>query len=453
VRLAFFLAAGLAVAPRAAETPPLNLLVLYADDWRHDTLGCAGNPLAHTPNIDRLAAEGVRFTHAAVTTSICGVSRATLFTGQWMSRHGNRGFAMFQTPWAETWPAILREKGYWTGLVGKWHCGKFPAQGFDFGRAYSGRHWVPQPGGEPVHVTRLNERDALDFLRERPADRPFALKVSFFAPHAEDGNPRQYLPQPESLALFADATVPTPATATPEHLARLPPFLAADANEGRVRWRWRFDTPARFQEYMKNYLRLVAEVDAACGRVLDTLREQGLLDRTLVVFTTDNGYFHAEKGLADKWYPYEESIRVPLIVRDPRLPAARRGTTRPEFVLNADLAPFLLSAAGAPIPPGMQGRDFAPLYLASEPPPWREEFFYEHAMLTSRQRIPASQALVRRHEKYILYPEWDYEELFDLRADPREERDLARDPAHAHRLPALRARLAELRDQAARPGS
>ena len=431
----------------ALDPAPLNIVILYADDWRHDTLGCAGNPVVQTPNLDALAAGGVRFTHNSVTTAICGVSRATMLTGQWMSRHGNRAFDMFRTPWSETFPAQLRAHGYWVGHVGKWHNGRFPAAEYDSPASAlaNGTHWIKEPDGSMIHVTRKNERDAVDFLRARPAGRPFCLTVAFFATHAEDGSKQQYLPQPESMALYRDAVVPVPPTATDAALRALPPFLASDRSESRRRWRLRFDTPERYQESMRNYYRLATEVDAACGRVLGELARQGVLDRTLVVFTTDNGYFHGEHGLADKWYPYEESIRVPLIVRDPRMPASRRGTTDGARTLNVDLAPTILAAANIAPPAGMQGRDLAPLYLENTAPAWRDEFLYEHPMLTSREFIPASEALVTRDWKYILWPDWGVEQLFDLAHDPREERDLARDPAQADRLPAMRARLAELR--------
>ena len=431
----------------ADHAAPLNIVLLYADDWRHDTLGCAGNPVVQTPRLDALAREGVRFTHNAVTTSICGVSRATMLTGQWMSRHGNRAFAMFTTPWSETAPAQLRAHGYWLGHIGKWHNGRFPAAEYDSPASAlaNGTHWIMQPDGTRVHVTQKNERDAIEFLRARPADQPFCLTVAFFATHAEDGNKAQYLPQPESMALYRDVTVPVPLTATDAAFRALPPFLANERNEGRNRWTWRFDTPERYQESMKNYYRLVTEVDTTCGRVLDELRAQGVLDRTLVIFTTDNGYFHGEHGLADKWYPYEESIRVPLIVWDPRMPAARRGTSCDALTLNADLAPTMLAAADIAPPAGMQGQDLAPLYLAAEAPAWRDEFFYEHPIVNNRDFIPASEAVVTRDWKYIMWPDWGVEQLFDLAHDPREERDLVADPASAQRLAAMRARLAELR--------
>jgi arylsulfatase len=433
----------------------LNIVLLYADDWRHDTLGCAGNPIVETPRLDQLARDGVRFTRNAVTTSICGVSRATLLTGQWMSRHGNRGFAMFATPWSETFPAQLRTHGYWVGHVGKWHNGKFPAAEYDSPASAlaNGTHWMEQPGitqpnGTRIHVTEKNERDAIDFLRARPNDKPFCLTVAFFAAHAEDGNKAQYLPQPASMALYRDAIVPVPPTANDAAFRALPPFLASDRNEGRNRWKWRFDTPERYQESMKNYYRLASEVDATCGRVIDELRAQGVLDRTLVIFTTDNGYFHGEHGLADKWYPFEESIRVPLIVWDPRMSSKQRGTTSDARTLNVDLAPTILAAARIKPPAGMQGHDIAPLYLDAHPPAWRSEFYYEHPMLTSREFIPASEAVVRDRWKYIFWPDWGVEQLFDLERDPREERDLARDAAYAAQLEAMRDALTRLRAEA-----
>jgi len=426
----------------ASDKQPLNILVLYPDDWRYDTLAVAGNPVVHTPNLDRLAGEGVRFTRNCVTTSICGVSRATLFTGQWMSRHGNRAFGKFNTPWAETYPGLLRDSGYFVGHVGKWHNGPFPSEKFDFGRAYGGTHWMKLPDGTDIHVTERNENDALEFLKTRPEDKPFCLTVAFFATHAEDRNPEQYLPQPRSMELYQDVAVPVPPSATEESWQRMPEFFKK-GNEGRRRWRWRFDTPEKYQKMMKNYYRLATEVDATCGRILEELDRQGVLDNTLVIFTTDNGYFHAEHGLADKWYPHEESIRVPLIIRDPRMPADRRGTINDDFTLSVDLAPTILAATGIPAPATMQGEEIAPLYLSKDKPAWRTDFFYEHGPIG--KVIPPSEALVRKDWKYMYWPQHDYEQLFDLMSDPQEENDLARDPQHAERLGEMRSRFAELK--------
>lgn len=423
---------------------PLNMLVLYADDWRHDTLGVAGHPVVLTPCLDALADEGIRFTHNCVTTSICGVSRATLFTGQYMSRHGCVSFGPWETPWKETYPGLLRTAGYWVGHVGKWHNGEFPSQNYDFGRAYFGVHWYEMEDGRKTHVTKRNEIDALRFLKERPTDRPFCLTVAFFAAHAEDKNPKQFLPQPESMSLYTDQKIPVPPNATHESWERLPSFFT-DKNEGRNRWRWRFDTPEKYQRMMKNYYRLATEVDSDCGRLIDELKKQGALDDTLVIFTTDNGYFHAEHGLADKWYPHQESIRVPLIVRDPRMPENLRGGADSSFTLSIDLAPTIISAAGVNPPPRMQGQDIAPLYVSDQPPRWRQDFFYEHPTLRSVDFIPASEALVEKDWKYFYWPEDGLEQLFHLKADPSEENDLMRDPSYADQLARMRARFPNLK--------
>jgi arylsulfatase len=447
VALSTLIAPARTWAGDAASKPP-NILLLYADDWRFDTLHCAGNPSVRTPNLDHLAAQGVRFTNAMVTTAICGVSRASFLTGQWMSRHGNQAFDAFKTPWEQTLPGLLRANGYWVGHVGKWHCGKFPREQFDVGKAYSGKHWIKRPDGSSVHVTAQNESDALEFLRTRPTDKPFFLTVAFFAPHAEDSHPEQYLPQPFSAEWYAGVTIPVPLTANPAATEKLPSFLQDPRNESRRRWSQRFDTPEKFQRMMTNYYRLCSEVDATCGTLLAELDKLGLSKDTIVVFTGDNGYFHGEKGLADKWYPYEESIRVPLIVRDPRLPAARSGQTNDALVLNVDLAPTLLAVAGVAAPGTMQGRNLTALVQGAEVNDWRSEFFYEHAIITSKNFIPASQALVTGRMKYILWPDFQVEELFDLQADPREERNLIADPAQAVALAELKKRFAEAQQAA-----
>ena len=428
-----------------AADKPLNILILYADDWRYDTLGIAGNAVVQTPHLDQLARDGVRFTRACVTTAICGVSRASLFTGQWMSRHGNTAFQAFHTPWDETYPGLLRKNGYYVGHVGKWHNGQFPTDKFDFGRAYSGTHWITQPDGSRIHVTQKNENDALEFLRTRPTGQPFCLTLAFFATHAEDENPLQYLPQPGSMSLYQGVHVPVPVNATDESFRRLPAFIANEANESRVRWHWRFDTPEKFQTMMKNYYRLATEVDSTCQRVLDELKKQGLLDNTLVIFTGDNGYYHAEHGLADKWYPHEESIRVPLIIRDPRMTAVRRGQTSDAFALNVDLAPTILAASGIAAPTRMQGQNLAPLYLGQGNLIWRTEFFYEHPTIKNINFIPSSAALVRHDWKYFYWPDYKREQLFDLRADPHEENDLAADPGQQERLTEMRKRFSDLK--------
>jgi arylsulfatase len=451
-QLALVLTAATAFSSLASEVPqppagPINIVVLVIDDIRWDSIGAAGNGVVRTPHIDRLAAEGIRFTQARVTTAICMTSRASLLTGQYMTRHGIDRFGKQLTPdaFGRTYPGVLRAAGYWTGHVGKYDVGAARPADFDFVRAYHGRHWLEPAAGERMHVTEKNARDSIEFLRTRPRDKPFVLTVGYFAPHAEDSAKEQYLPQDWSAATYKGVKVPPSPLRDEKHLRALPPFLSSESNEGRVRFKWRFDTPERYQEYMIRYYRLITEVDAAVGRVVDELKAQGVYENTLIALIGDNGYFHGDRGLADKWYPYEQALRVPLVVRDPRLPSRRRGTTRDHLVLNIDVASTIVSAAGVPVPDVMQGENFSPLYLAERAPAWRDEFFYEHPTITSRERIPSSQGVIRRDWKYVYWPEFDYEQLFNLKEDRDEIRNLASEPRAAHQRAAMRRKLDEWR--------
>lgn len=428
---------------RLGPPQPLNVVLLIIDDTRWDSIGAAGNRIVRTPRIDEVAKDGVRFEQARVTTSICMVSRATLLTGQYMSRHGITVFGREIAPdaFADTFPAVLRRAGYWTGYVGKYGVGTPRSGDFDFLRAYEGTHWMADPGGGRIHVTEKNARDAIDFLRARPKDKPFLLTVGFFAAHAQDRDPGQYLPQDWSATFYEGVKIPPPLRGDPKYWAALPPFLSNEANEGRVRYHWRFDAPEKYQAYMTRYFRLITEVDDAVGRVVEELRRQRLYDNTLIIFIGDNGYFQADRGLADKWYPYEESDRVPLVVRDPRLSPGRRGMARDQFALNIDVAPTIVAAAGLPVPPVMQGQDLSPLYLQARAPAWRDEFFYEHPTVLGKERIPSSQGVIRRDWKYIEWPEFGHQQLFDMKNDPGEIRNLAGHAAYASQQARMRQRL------------
>ena len=410
---------------------PLNIVLLYADDWSFSTLGAMGNDYVQTPVIDDLASQGVLFTHACVVTSVCMQSRATLYTGQYSSRHKTiwsfRNITMYEPDrWNQTLYPLMKKAGYHVGFFGKWHHSiPVPGNPFHHRKFYSGSHMVTR-NNVTRHVTEWNERDALQFLEERPRDDPFFLTVSFFATHALDGNPEQYVPMNTSMSLYTDAPVPVPKTLTERHWQDMPYFFHDDKNIGRKRFNMRFKTPQLHQKMMKNTLRMATEVDTACGNILDKLKEQGVLDNTLVIFTSDNGNIHGQHGLADKWLAYEESLRVPLVIKDPRMSANLVGTKNSEFVLNIDLAPTILSAAGIPPPEVMQGKDIASLYLAVDnnetAKNWRKEFLYEFR--DSNKGIPNSVALVRKGFKYIFWEEHNYEQLFNLENDPYEENDL-----------------------------
>lgn len=433
------------VTSAAADTvdpDAMNVVVILTDDQRWDAFGAGGSDFVHTPNMDKLAEDNVHFTNAYVTTSICNVSRASLLTGQHMSRHGVDRFGkrISDRAFADTYAGVLRAAGYWSGYVGKDHTASARPGLFDFSRSYHGQHWY-NIDGERIHVTERNARDSIEFLRDRPTDRPFLLNLNFFAPHAEDKAPEQYLPQDWSAQYYEGVVIPESAMMDASYLEALPDFLSQESNEGRVRYHWRFDTPERYQEYMTNYFRLITEVDDVIGRLINELKVQGVYENTMIILTGDNGYFHADRGLADKWYPYEESIRVPLIIYDPRVPKEERGLKPDETVLNIDLAPTIVSAVGLPVPDVMQGVDLAPLYLGDATPEWRDEFFYEHPTISNKNRIPSSQAVVRQDVKYAFWPEWDHEQLFDLQKDPTEKVNQADDPAYAKELDEMRGRL------------
>ena len=436
---------------------PLNILLLYADDWRHDTLGAAeGSSVIRTPFLDSLAKKGVRFRHNCVTTSICWISRVTLITGQFYSRHKQRllgeGFDFFKY-WNDTIPGVLRNNGYHVGHVGKWHLWKPVYDKYDYMKEYFGYHWIDD-GKNKMHVTKKNELDSIDFLRTRPMDKPFCLTVAFFAPHAEDQDPEfPWKPQPESMHLYANDTVPIAPSATKEGWEALPSFFD-EGNEARLRWRGRFDTPEKFQTNMKNYFRMASEVDSASQAIVQELEIQGLLNNTLVVFTTDNGFFLSEHGLSDKFYPHQESIRVPLIIRDPRMSNDKIGTINDDFTLSIDLAPTILSAAGLTSPVRMQGRDMSVLYRNEgiqelEHSPWRTDFYYEMPKIGyPESQICPNEALVQKDFKFINWTFHMQEQLFNLKNDPWELKDLINHPEHQTLLSQMRKRLLELREAA-----
>ena len=428
-------------ATSGPEVQPMNVVMILADDMRWDAFGAGGSDFIHTPNLDRLAEQNVQFTNAYVTTSICNVSRASILTGQHMEAHGVDRFGKtIDAKFDQSYPGVLREAGYWSGHVGKDHLEVATSEHFDFVRSYELHHWF-EIDGERVHVTERNARDSMQFLQERPKDRPFLLNLSFFAPHAEDRNPKQYLPQDWSARHYRDVVIPESEKMHHSYLEALPDFLSQPRNEGRKRFDRRFTSPQHYQESMTNYFRLITEIDAVVGQVIEELKAQGVYENTLIIFAGDNGYFHADRGLADKWYPYEESIRVPLLIHDPRLPRSSRGIQREQMVLNIDIAPTIVQAVGLPVPKTMQGVDLAPLYLGDSMPPWREEFFYSHPTISYKERIPTSQAVVREDMKYVYWPEWSQEQLFDLRSDPTEKHNQAENSDYAAQLEFFRARL------------
>ncbi|MEW6356020.1 MAG: sulfatase [Planctomycetota bacterium] len=451
------LAAGASVAvgqEERARKP--NILFLLTDDQRWDTMSCAGHPILKTPNLDRLAREGSLFENAFVTTPICAASRASIFLGQYECKHDftfGKEKIISWPAWEQSYPILLKKAGYRTGFIGKfgvvvdWKKHGGPEGTFDFYRPAGGQYFPKSEnpnGQETRHLTQILGEEAIEFLKGCSKGQPFCLSVSFKAPHVQDKDPRQFLYDPAYKDLFKDMVMPTAKTATPEHFNALPKFIQESL--GRTRWGYRFSTPEQYQEMVKGYFRLVHGVDVVVGRVLEELEKQGLADNTVVIYSSDNGFFLGEHGLAGKWLLYGESIRVPLIIADPRAPAALRGRRIKEMALNVDIMPTILDLAGVPVPGGVEGRDLRPL-LKGETPEWRKDFLCEH--LWKNKSIPRCEGVRTERWKYIRYIAEDpvYEQLFDLQADPMEETNLAGDPKYQATLVELRKRCDALKVQ------
>ena len=431
-----------------------NIVFLLTDDQRWDALGAMGNAWIQTPQLDKLANEGVLFRNAYVTTAICCISRASILSGQYASRHG---IVDFSTPFAkdalqETYPLMLRQAGYRTGFIGKYGVGsngQEPVESYDYWKAMGGqpRYENKQPDGSIKHYTDILSEQCRDFLDGCKQGQPFCLSVSFKAPHVQDSDPRQFIYNPRYKELYASVTLPAPATAAAEFFNRLPACLSTEENEARRRWQMRFSTPEKYQEMVKGYYRLITGVDDAVGQLRQDLEELGFADNTIIIFTGDHGFYLGEHGLAGKWYGHEESIRVPLIVYQPSAPGSPRHQNRDEMVLNIDLAPTLLELAGVKAPNRIQGRSLVPL-LEGKHPSWRQDFFYEHRF--PHNRIPQSEGVVTPRYKYLRYVETEpvQEELYDLGEDPHEARNLAGDPAHAGLRRQMVARYEQLKKAA-----
>jgi arylsulfatase A-like enzyme len=429
---------GPAAAAGGEERP--NILFVLTDDQRFDTMGCAGNPVIKTPNLDRLARGGVRFDRAFVTTPICAASRASILTGTFERTHT---YTFTKPPLARpfvdlSYPVLLRQAGYRTGFVGK--LGVVVEKGvekemFDFAKLTNFPYFQKVNGVER-HLTEIEGDHVVEFLRGVMPDQPFCLAWCPWAPHADDGNPKQYFWPPAVDHLYEDVDIPVPEMAAPSYYEAQPEFLKNTMN--RTRWAWRFDTPEKYQSMVKGYYRMISGVDLVLGRVLAELGRLGLAENTVVVMSSDNGYFLGERGYADKWLMYDLSINVPLIVFDPRAPREDRGLVRRELALNVDLPATFLDLAGVKIPEKIQGRSLRPL-LGRSRPAWREDIFCEE--LWDHPEIPQSECVRTEGWKYIQYPKHpEYVELFDLSADPQEKRNLAGEAAHRPRLEDLRER-------------
>jgi len=454
----FLIFHGVALSPllSGAETRPPNILFLLTDDQRADTLGATGNPLVITPEMDKLAGEGTLFRNSFVVTSVCACNRASILSGQYSRTNGVRGFAETLTDeqMKSTYPALLRRAGYYTGFIGKWGVGATigsivdrAASGFDFwkGLHEQGEYWPEGKNGR--HLTNIMTSQVGEFLDKAPKDKPFCLSVSYKAPHGPWSEV-----DPACMALYRNTKISLPKSLNAETIAKFPEFLRTDRLT--LNGKSIAEMQAINETWIRQYYGLITGVDRSLGEIRAMLKARGLADNTVIVFTSDNGHFLFEYGMYGKWLMYEPSLRVPLVIYDPRIAADKRTKSVDAIALSIDMAPTLLDFGGVQPPEPMQGRSLVPWLEGRVPENWRKDMFYEYNFVMFPGDIPSSVGVRDARWKYIRYldPRFEYDQLFDLESDPDEAKNLVADPKYATELARLRARLdayrAEIPDNA-----
>ena len=480
----------------AAATRP-NILFLYSDDHASAAVSAYGSLLPLTPNLDRIGAEGMRFDRAFCTNAICGPARAVVLTGKHSHINGFVDNSSHFDGDQQTFPKLLQKAGYETALIGKWHLRSDP-QGFDDWDILpgQGRYYSPEfrnPEGRyavPGYNTDVIGDKTIAWL-EAHADsgKPFLLMCQFKAPH------RGWMPGPQEVGMFDDRTIPEPASlfddasglttaareqemSIEEHLAlfydlKVDPLEGEEVtgvdrwalgreklfSEQELRlWREAYDPRNaafraaslegedlvrwKYQRYLKDYLRCIQGIDRNVGRILDRLDALGLSQNTVVVYSSDQGFFLGEHGWYDKRFMYEPSLKVPLLVRWPGVIEAGSGQTA--MVQNLDFAPTFLEMAGVPVPSEIQGQSLLPLLQQETPDDWRRAIYYEYSG-EEVHNVAAHYGIRTEDWKLIHFPETDEWELLDLVRDPEEIHNLYGDAAQADRIAGLKEQLSALR--------
>lgn len=433
----------MAILDGFAQDKRPNIIFILTDDQRWDALGFAGNSIIQTPEMDRLAAQGTYFENAFVTTPICAASRASILTGLYERTHGYTfGQGDIQEPYiGQSYPVKLREAGYYTGFFGKFgvnysgFSGLF-SEGEDYDRNGQFKdkrgYFFKTIGNDTVHLSRYTGQKALDFIKNAPSDQAFMLSLSFSAPHAHDPAELQYFWSTEFDSLYLDETIPSPLLGEESYFLAQPSYVREEEN--RRRWHWRFDSPEKYQQSVKGYYRMISEIDAELGKIRAALEAKGVAENTVIILMGDNGYFLGERQLAGKWLMYDNSLRVPLILYDPR---EQGGVRLPSFALNIDIPSTILDFAGINSPKQWQGMSLRSKKLVN-----RKEFLTEHLWKTPI--IPPSEAIRTKSWKYFRYLNDPRSgELYDLHLDPLEQFNLATNPKYQSVLKELKKKLAK----------
>lgn len=457
-----------------------NILFIMSDDHASHAMSCYGSKINQTPNIDRIANEGMLFNNCFCTNSICSPSRAAILTGKYNHLNGVKSINDHFDGKQMTFPKLLQSEGYQTAIIGKWHLGHggdADPTGFD--------HWSVVPGqgeyhnpvfiemGErkqyPGYVTDLTTDFSIDWLSNRDKDRPFMLKCHHKAPH------RPWDPAEKYAQLYEDIDIPEPDTFYDDYENRSQAAVEARMRIERdmVESDLKGSPPEgltaleqkkwKYQRYIKDYLRCIASIDENVGRLLDYLDEEGIADNTIVIYTSDQGFFLGDHGWFDKRFMYEESLRMPFIVRYPR--DIQAGSVTDAMALNVDFPSTFLDYAGVSIPDEMQGYSLRTIFNGTTPEGWRTSMYYRYWMHLDEHHNVYSHYGIRTDRYKLIYyyaqalgtsgsieedrpAEW---ELFDMQADPYEMNNVYMDPAYAERITELKVELhrlqAEVLDQ------
>ncbi len=476
---------GVIADARAADAPKRpNILYIMTDDHAAHAMSCYGSKVNKTPNMDRIADQGVRFEHFFVTNSICTPARACVLTGKYSHINGVPVFNRFDGS-QPTFPKYLQQAGYYTGIIGKWHLGSDPT-GFD--------HWEILPGQGryfdpifydanrartiPGYVTDVITDLAIEVLEKRPKDKPFMLMVHHKAPH------RSWEPDEKHGAMFAGKQIPEPPTLRDDYATRTdaikenrqrvfddmtnrdlklkPP---EGLNERELR-QWLSSKPTKveieidgrkkvlegeelnawkYQRYMQDYLACVQSVDTNVGRLLDWLDANGLADNTLVIYTSDQGFYLGDKGMYDKRFMYEQSLRTPFVARWPGV--IRPGSVETAMTLNIDIAPTFLEIAGISVPSDIQGRSFLPLLQGQAPADWRTSIYYRYYHDPGHHNTARHYGVRTKTHKLIYFWKKDQWELYDLVNDPDELNNLYGRPEYNELTEQLKAELYRLKKE------
>jgi arylsulfatase A-like enzyme len=457
-----------------ADSRP-NILFIMSDDHAAHAMSCYGSRINETPNLDRIATGGIRFENCFCTNSICGPSRATILTGTYNHVNGMTTLGTKMDNRQLNCAKLLQSGGYQTALIGKWHLGQGPQHwptGFDHYNILQGQgpYFDPEMvrDGQKVqyqgYTTDIITDLSLEWLRQRDQERPFCLFYHHKAPH------RSWEPDEKHAGMYDDVDIPEPETFNDDYANRSAAAAAArmrvesDLNERDLKEPVPEGlTPAqekswKYQRYIKDYLRVIASVDDNVGRVLDYLDEEGLAEDTIVIYTSDQGFFLGDHGWYDKRFMYEESLRMPFVIRYPR--ELEPGSVSADMILNVDFAPTFLDYAGIEVPESFQGTSFRPVLQGSTPEDWQTGMYYRYWMHGAHHNVYAHYGIRTQRYKLIYFyndglqqagavdekydPEW---ELFDLESDPSELCNVVDDPAYADIASSLKDEMHRLQDK------